>query len=109
VSLDLNENKGRFLENLVYLDLRRRGDTIYYYLTKSRYEVDFFTKSLNGSLNLYQVAFDVTDKKTWHREMRALEEAEEELKIKGTLITCENYVQWSLLEMNLNSESPPYA
>ena len=41
MTLDHTNDLGRLFENLIYLDLRRRGFTIYYYLTKERYEDDF--------------------------------------------------------------------
>lgn len=87
-------NWGRLFENLIYLDLRRRGDEIFYYLTEDRYEVDFFTQDVEGNNHLYQVVWDVGDKDTLAREKRALKQAEEELKVKGELITPETYVDW---------------
>ena len=92
--LTLYPNYGRLFENLIYLDLRRRGDEIYYYLTNERHEVDFLTKSLDGTTHLYQVCWDMGDEKTRIREERALEEAEIELGIKGAFITKENYLDW---------------
>ncbi len=88
------DNKGRYLENLVYLECRRRGDEIYYYLTDDRYEVDFFTKSLDGTLHLYQVTWDTASPDTYEREKRALVQAEKELGIKGVLITADTFPEW---------------
>ncbi len=96
-SLSLLKNEGRALENAVYLDLRRKGHEIYYYLTQDGYEVDFLTRDLHGNLNLYQVALEMQDEKTLLRETRALQSAEKELGIKGTLITKKNYLEWSML------------
>ncbi len=96
VTIGLNDNYGRILENLVYLDLRRRGDVIYYYLTNDRHEVDFFTKSLDGTLHLYQVVLELSNEKTLAREQRALTEAEAELGITGEIITLKNYPSWVL-------------
>jgi uncharacterized protein len=92
--LSINPNYGRLFENLIYLDLRRMQCEIYYYLTKDKYEVDFLTKSLDGTLNLYQVCWDISDKDTKEREQRALDKAVQELGIKGTLITADNYLDW---------------
>lgn len=88
------KNQGHLFENLIYLDLRRHGHDIYYYLTKDRYEIDFFTRDSLGDLHFYQVVWDLTDEKTRLREMRALEAAEQEMKIKGELITPQNYMDW---------------
>src|SRR5262249_30132921 len=38
--LAVGENMGKLFENLLYLDLRRKGYTIHYYLTQSGKEVD---------------------------------------------------------------------
>lgn len=92
--LALRLNYGRLFENLIYLDLRRRGDEIYYYLTDERYEVDFFTKSLDGQLHLYQVCWNMDQPKTLLREQRALEQVEKEFGIKGEIITQKTYFDW---------------
>ena len=92
--LSLYTNFGRLFENLIYLDLRRRGDEIYYYLTNERYEVDFLTKSLDGEMHLYQVAWNMDDPETKFREERALQQAEHELNIKGEIITAKTYFDW---------------
>ncbi len=90
------ENKGRYLENLVYLELRRRGHEIFYYLTNNRHEVDFFSKSPDSQLHLYQVCWDLSSPKTSEREIQALTEAEKELNIKGAIITAKNFAEWAL-------------
>lgn len=87
----LSQNMGHLFENLIYLDLRRQGCEIYYYLTEERCEVDFLVRTKQGELKLLQVAFDVEDKQTLDREMRALKQAERELGIKGQLITVDSY------------------
>lgn len=92
-SLSNTMNIGHLFENMFYLDLRRRGDEIYFYHTHEKYEIDFFTRSIDGTLNLYQVAWDISDPKTLEREQRALESAEKELSIKGHLITPMTYLQ----------------
>lgn len=92
-SLSPNKNYGHLFENLIYLDLRRAGCEIYYYLTEDRYEVDFLARTPDGKLKLFQVAWDVSNSETLDREMRALKQAEMELGIKGLLITPEIYIK----------------
>lgn len=96
-TLSSMKNKGRALENAVFLDLRRKGDKIYYYITTEGYEIDFLTCDVEGNLHLYQVAYELEDEKTKIRENRALIAAEKELGIKGTLITKDNYLDWALI------------
>ena len=93
-SLQLTSNYGRAFENLFYLDLRRQGAEIYYYLTQARYEVDFVTKNAMGDWHLYQICYDASSPKTLEREQLALALAEDELGIKGHIITMENYLNW---------------
>ncbi|MBI4356336.1 MAG: ATP-binding protein [Gammaproteobacteria bacterium] len=92
-TFSLNHNIGHLFENLIYLDLRRQGGEIYYYLTEERYEIDFLVRTPQGVLKLLQVVYDPSDKKTLEREMRALEKAEQELGIKGELITADSYLE----------------
>lgn len=93
-SMSFSNNVGRMFENLVYLDLRRRGDEIYYYQTKEGYSIDFYTRDLKGQFHLYQVVWDVSNQQTMARETRALEAAEQESGIKGALIDPLSYLDW---------------
>lgn len=88
-----NKNIGHLFENNIYLDLRRAGCDVYYYLTRDRCEIDFLVKTPKGKLKLFQVAWNIDDPKTLARETRALKQAEAELGIKGLLITPDNYIK----------------
>lgn len=90
-SLKIKDLNHKFLENQVYLDLRRQGKDIFYYHTKEGYEVDFVTVDKSGERELIQVTWDMKDPKTAEREQRALECAEKELGIKGRIITNREY------------------
>ncbi|HEV2614072.1 MAG TPA: ATP-binding protein [Gammaproteobacteria bacterium] len=92
-TLNFDGNMGHLFENLVYLDLRRQGAEIYYYLTAERYEVDFVARFLDGTQKLYQVVWDMKDEETMAREKRALVAAEKELGIQGEIITPANYLE----------------
>lgn len=92
-SLALSSNFGPLFENQIYLDLRRQGKKIGYYLTKDGLEVDFIIENLDGSLEMLQAVWDMSDKKTIEREKKALEQAEKELGIKGKIITYQNYIE----------------
>ena len=61
LTLDYENDLGRLFENIVYLDLRRLGCKVNYYLTSERYEVDFLAQSPRGHKKLFQVAWDVQD------------------------------------------------
>lgn len=94
-ALRLNNERdiGKLFENIIYLDLRRKGYKVYYYLSKERYEVDFLVQTLQGKEKLIQVCWDMTTPKTIERETRALEVAMKELKIDGNIITLDSYLR----------------
>lgn len=87
LTLKFSENKGRLLENLVFLELRRRGLQIYYYKTKRGYEVDFLVSG-NDSLSLIQVCHDPANVETFDREKRVLLSGMKELGLStGVILT----------------------
>lgn len=98
-TLGLNKTYGKLLENLVYLDLRRQGKSIYFYNTKGGAEVDFVTVDPEGKRELIQVCWDTSDAKTLEREQHALTQAEKELKLSGKIITVRDYLASSLTQI----------
>ena len=65
-----NMDMGYILENIIYLELLRRGYEVYVGKMKE-YEVDFVAKNQNET-KYYQVALSVHDKNTLDRELRPL-------------------------------------
>ena len=90
VSFQFSENRGKYLENLVYVELKRRGLEIYYYKTSGGFEVDFIVKNGRRITELIQVVRSLNSEKVRKREIRALKEAGRELKIKKALILTED-------------------
>lgn len=82
ITVSRNHEEGRKLENLVFLELRRRGHEIRYFLTKAGHEVDFV---LDARLPI-QCCFTLSDEETRVRELRAMEETMVELGSKQGLI-----------------------
>jgi uncharacterized protein len=93
LTLDYEKDRGRLFENIVYLDLKRLGYKISYYLTKERYEIDFLVETGRGHKKFFQVAWDVQDQDTFDRENRALQAGIDELKISGEIITLDSYLR----------------
>lgn len=62
---------GHILENIVYLELRRRGYTVYVGQMASDEEVDFVAEKA-GKLEYYQVSLTTLEEKTLERELRPL-------------------------------------
>lgn len=96
VKLNAQFDLGRLFENVVYLDLKRQGCQVNYYLTKERFEVDFLATTVRGEQKLIQVCWDASDTNTLAREERALHAAKKELKIDGEIITLNGYLKNNL-------------
>jgi len=69
---DQQFDSGRALENVVYLELLRRGYQVWAGKTKSGREVDFVVKSRDGVLTYYQVTETMRGEDTRERELAAL-------------------------------------
>ena len=79
----VGNNLGWRLETVIYLELLRRcsrnNTDIYYYKKNSRAkEVDFVVCKGNKIIQMYQVAYDVSNPKTYKREIEALLNASKE-------------------------------
>lgn len=62
---------GHILENIVYLELVRRGYKVYIGKVGDK-EIDFVAENSRG-VQYFQVAYTVRDKKTWEREVQVLD------------------------------------
>lgn len=83
-------DRGHILENIVYLELLRRGNKIWTGTSRNS-EVDFVCKTKTGDIEYYQVAWQMTNESTVEREFGALE------KIKDSypkyLLTTDGFTQ----------------
>lgn len=88
IAFHFSKKQGRYLENIVYLELRRRFKEIFYYKTKDNLEVDFLIREGNKIALLIQVTESLKEPKTREREYKALIEAMKELHAeKGLILT----------------------
>jgi len=88
MSSRMSEDRGAVLENLVYLYLRRQGNSPEYYLNDDGTEVDFVIMNDARKRRLIQVCWNMSDAETKRRELSALSKAMEELGVKhGTIVT----------------------
>lgn len=89
-SFELSSNNGRQLENMVFIELLRRGfdlkKSLFYYRTSNDKEVDFVTRDGRKVTSLIQVSYDISKTKTREREQDALVKASEELKCDNLLL-----------------------
>lgn len=67
-----NADFGYILENIVYLELLRRGNKIFTGKVGNN-EIDFITETKDGLIEYYQVALTVREEKTLKRELLPLE------------------------------------
>lgn len=83
-------DRGHILENIVYLELIRRGKKVWTGTARNT-EVDFVCKNQTGEMEYYQVAWQMTNESTVEREFGALE------KIKDNypkfLLTTDSFTQ----------------
>jgi hypothetical protein len=87
------EDLGQRFENLVYLDLRREGCEVAYYLTRSGKEVDFVARHPDGRRELIQACWEAGAPETLEREQDALDEARAELGLEGRILTLGGYLE----------------
>jgi len=84
-------DRGRLLETLVLLDLRRRGFETHYLRTEAGYEVDFIARPPDGPAALIQACESLRDTATRERELRALTAGMKERGITlGTVVTLDD-------------------
>ena len=84
IGFQFSENIGRQLENLVFIELKRKGLEIYFH--KRKKECDFLIKKRNKIKEAIQVTKSISEIDTKKREIAGLIEAMEEHNLKRGLI-----------------------
>lgn len=83
-------DRGHILENVVYLELLRRGYKIWTGTLRNG-EIDFIVKNRNGEIEYYQVAWEISTVETEEREFRPLESIKD--NYPKLLLTTESFPQ----------------
>jgi len=83
-------DKGHILENVVYLELLRRGYKIWTGALRNS-EIDFIVKNRNGEIEYYQVAWEISNTDTAEREFKSLESVND--NYPKFLLTTESFPQ----------------
>jgi predicted AAA+ superfamily ATPase len=97
-------DSGRMLENLVFLELKRRSHEIWYYKTKRDQETDFLINPANP--HLIQVCYSLQDPVTRNREIISLKACMMELGLKeGLIVTMSE--EFNLTENGLEIKIVP--
>lgn len=101
-SFRFSEDTGRLVENMVFLELKRRGKEIYYWSGKG--EVDFVIKEGLHVNELIQVCWNIYDEDKKNAELKGLIEAMDEFNLKTGLMITED----SNLEENIGDKKIKY-
>ncbi len=88
-------DNGKLMENLVFTELVKNGfepnRELFYYKTRNGKEVDFTIRNGHETSELIQVCYDLRNSDVEQREIKALTEADEELKVsKLTVLTWDD-------------------
>lgn len=86
VSFYFSEDMGRLLENLVFIEMKRRDEEIFYH--KGRYECDFLVRRGARIEEAVQSSVELRKGVNEEREVRGITEAAQLFKLKtGTILT----------------------
>lgn len=88
IGFRVSEDRGRLLENIVFIHLKTLGKEIFFH--KEQKECDFITRKGNFVSEAIQVTTQLTDPKVRKRELEGLLEALKAYNLKGGLILTEN-------------------
>ena len=91
LSTKFSKDMGRFMENLVAVELLRRESELYYWKDYQQREVDFVVKEGEKVRELIQVTYASGKDEVERRELRALEKASEELRCKKKTVITWDY------------------
>lgn len=87
IGFNFSENKGRVIENIIFIELLRRGKEVYYFSGKN--ECDFLVKEGTGITEAIQVSYWL-DETNLKRELDGLREAMKKFNLlKGILLVYE--------------------
>ncbi|MDA3836721.1 MAG: ATP-binding protein [Nanoarchaeota archaeon] len=88
LGFSFSKNNGKLLENLIFIELKRRNCELYYFQEKG--ECDFIVKEKNKITKAFQVSYELNDENK-ERELNGLIEAMKKFNLKeGTIITYDN-------------------
>jgi hypothetical protein len=87
-----SNNSGQLLETMAFMHLRREGYDVEYLHTKDGREVDFFARhKISGETQLIQICWEMSDKKTFERDLHGLKSAMDEFSLPtGTIVTWDD-------------------
>jgi len=87
IGFSFASDRGRVIENIIFIELKRRGYELFYHHQK--HECDFVARKRGKIVLLVQVTVSMMDSSTKEREINGLMEAMEAYKMKKGLIITE--------------------
>jgi len=91
LGFNFSENMGRLLENLVFVELKRRSYEVFYHSDKT--ECDFVVREGSQITQLIQVCYQLTDENK-EREIKGLKDAMHQYRLgKGIILTADREEQ----------------
>jgi len=107
LTYQFSDNYGMMLENMLYLHLRQQyGHSVFFY--KDKTECDFVIMDKDRPEQVIQVCYDITDINTFKRELRGLENAALNFKLKkGTIVTYDDEMDNFFTENKIEVEVIP--
>lgn len=103
IAFSFSENKEKFLENMVFIELKRKNKEIFYYKTKRDREIDFAILEKGKPQTLLQVCWDLHNPKTKSRELDALTEGLSEIPgTEGIILTMDEKEKINFSQKSIN-------
>ena len=103
----INDDTEKLLENFIYIELLRREKEVCYF--KGKQEVDFVIVDNYKPIEVIQVcSSNLSEKKTWEREINATLEALEYFKLKSGLILSYDREETLEIENKIINIRPTY-
>ena len=92
LSLQGIRDYGRLIENIVFVELKRKyKEELFYYKSASDREIDFVLRNGKKTTELIQVCYSLDDFMTKEREIKALLQGSEELHCENLLVITWDY------------------
>ena len=92
LSLQGIRDYGRLIENIVFIELKRKyTEDLFYYKSASGREIDFVLRNGKKTTELIQVCYSLDDFMTKEREIKALLQGSEELHCENLLVITWDY------------------
>ena len=102
ISFQFSPNLGRLMENIVFLQLKRKGNEFYFYNEPTGSEVDFVIREGLKIKELIQVCHNLDDLEIREREIRSLIRGSKQLECNNlTIITYDQEKDEIVKEKNI--------